>query len=111
LIKDGRIRRSYIGVGGQDTRLHRRLVRHFHLPVESGLLIVNLEPDSPAQFAGLREGDVIVEFDGQPVAGIDALHKLLTEAQIGRRSPLTIIRSTEKLLLEIVPEESRRRDD
>jgi len=111
LIKDGRIRRGYIGVGGQNTRIHRRIVRHYNLPAESGVLVAHLEPDSPAQFAGLREGDLIVAFDGHPVAGIDDLHKLLTEAQISKRSSLTVIRQTEKLLLEIVPEESRTREE
>ncbi|HKS35567.1 MAG TPA: trypsin-like peptidase domain-containing protein [Verrucomicrobiae bacterium] len=111
LIKDGHIRRSYIGVGGQDTRLHRRLVRHYNLPVESGLLVVHIEPDSPAQFAGLREGDVVIGFNDQPITGIDDLHKHLTESQIGKRSSLTILRNTERLQLNIVPEESRRRDE
>jgi|SRR5438128_7745573 len=108
LIKEGRIRRSYIGVGGQNTRIHRRIVRHLHLPVETGLLVLYVESDSPAQSAGLREGDVVVEFDGHPVSGIDELHKLLTESQIGRRSSLVVIRNTETLQLEIVPEESPR---
>src|SRR5436853_6397617 len=78
LIKEGKIRRSYIGLAGQDVKLHRRVVRHYNLPVESGVLALSIEPDSPAQFAGLREGDVVVEFSGHPVASIDALHKLLT---------------------------------
>ena len=63
-----------------------------------------------AQVAGLREGDILVEFDGRPISGIDDLHKLLTEAQIGKRSLMTILRNTEKLSLEIVPEESRVRE-
>ena len=107
LIKEGKIRRSYIGVGGQDVKLHRRVVRHYNLPVESGVLVLSIEPDSPAQFAGLRQGDVVVEFGGQPVASIDALHKLLTGAQVGVRSRLVVIRGSEKLGLDIVPEESR----
>jgi S1-C subfamily serine protease len=106
LIKDGKIRRSYIGVGGQNTKLHRRVVRFHGLAVESGMLVVSVEPGSPAEKTGLQEGDVIVEFAGQPVGGIDALHKLLTDTRIGVRSPLTIIRHTEKLVLEIVPAES-----
>jgi S1-C subfamily serine protease len=106
LIKDGVIRRSYIGVGGQTAKIHRRIVRHYHLPVETGMLVVGVEPDSPASRTGLREGDVIVEFAGQAIAGIDDLHKQLTGAQVGVRSPLTVIRHTEKLQLEIVPEES-----
>src|SRR3989454_1747112 len=107
LIKEGKIRRSYIGLAGQDVKLHRRVVRHYNLPVESGVLVLSIEPDSPAQFAGLREGDVVVEFSGHPVASIDALHKLLTGAQVGLRSRLVVIRRSEKIELDIVPEESR----
>jgi S1-C subfamily serine protease len=107
LVRDGRIRRSYIGVGGQNVKVHRRVVRHHHLPVESGLLVVHLEPAGPGELAGLREGDVIVEFGGRPVAGIDVLHKLLTEETIGKACPLVIVRQAEKLTLEIVPAESQ----
>lgn len=106
LIRDGRVRRSYIGVGGQDVKLHRRVVRFYNLPVETGLLVVSVEPRSPAEKAGLQVGDVIIAFAGQPATGIDSLHKLLTESRIGTRTPLTAIRHTEKLELEIVPEES-----
>src|ERR1051326_2144315 len=109
LIKDGRIERSYIGVAGQDVKLHRRLVRFHSLPVESGLLVVSVEPDSPAHFAGLREGDIVVEFNGRPIANVDDLHRLLTEQTIGVRAALTILRHTEKLDLGIMPEESRPR--
>jgi S1-C subfamily serine protease len=103
------VRRSYIGVGGQDVPLPRRLTRFYHLPVESGILVVSIEPGSPAQRAGLLEGDVIVAYDGRPITGIDDLHKLLTEAQMGVRSTLTVIRRTEILFLDIVPEESTHR--
>src|SRR5439155_9453706 len=109
LIKDGKIRRSYIGVGGQDVKLHRRLVRYHHLPVESGLLVLSVEPGSPAHTAGLREGDIVVEFNGRPIASVDDLHKQLTEQAIGAKSALMILRHTEKLQLSIVPEESRPR--
>ena len=108
-IKDGKITRSYIGVGGQNVPLHRRIVRYYNLPVESGVLVVSVENDSPAQKAGLREGDVIVGYGGHPIAGIDDLHKLLTEKQVEVRSTLTIIRRSEKLDLDIVPEESKSR--
>src|SRR6202161_441872 len=60
LIKDGKIRRSYIGVGGQNVKLHRRVIRFHNLPVETGLLVVSLEPGSPAEHAGLQVGDVSV---------------------------------------------------
>jgi S1-C subfamily serine protease len=107
LIKEGKVRRSYIGVGGQNVVLHRRLIRFYRLPVESGILVVSIEDNSPAKRAGLVEGDVIVGFDGQPTAGIDDLHKVLTEEKVGVRTALTIIRRSEKLVLDIVPEESR----
>ena len=105
LIKDGKIRRGFIGVGGQNVPLPRRLVRFHDLPTESGILVASVEPDSPAQRAGLLEGDVIVGFAGQPVAGIDDLHRLLAEEKVGVSAPLTIIRRVDKMMLEIVPEE------
>jgi S1-C subfamily serine protease len=107
LMQHGRVRRSVIGVGGQDTPLRRQLVRYHNLTVESGILVVSIEPQSPAQRAGLIEGDVIVGFGDQAVGGIDALHRLLTHEQVGQRSPLTIIRRNEKLTLNVVPEETK----
>jgi len=106
LIKDGKVRRSYIGVGGQNVPLHRRMVRFHNLPVESGVLVVSIEAGSPATASGLADGDVIVGFHGQPVAGIDDLHKLLTDSHVGVKSPLTIIRQMEKKELEIIPAEA-----
>jgi S1-C subfamily serine protease len=107
LIKEGKIRRSYLGVGGQTVPLLRRLVRLHQVPVESGILVASVEQDSPAHRADLQEGDVIVAYDGQPVAGIDDLHRLLTETRVGLQSVLTIIRRTEKLFIEVIPEESK----
>lgn len=111
LIKDGKVRRGYIGLAGQDVLLPRRLVRFYGLTVESGILVAAIEPSSPAQRAGLREGDIIIAYDDRPIAGIDDLHRLLTDAQVGVRSTVTIIRRTETLRLDIVPEESRRVGD
>jgi S1-C subfamily serine protease len=107
LIKQGRVRRSYIGVAGQDVPLLRRVVRFHNLPVESGILVVAVESGSPAQRAGVLEGDVIVSYGSQPIAGIDELHRVLTENQVGVRSSLAVIRKGEKRVLAIVPEESR----
>ena len=73
----------------------------------SGILVVSYDADSPAKKAGVLEGDIIVAFEDQPIAGIDDLHKLLTETLIGRKSSLVVIRRTEKLKLEVIPEESQ----
>jgi S1-C subfamily serine protease len=106
LIRDGKVRRSYIGVAGQDVPLPRRLARFHHLPVESGILVASIEPGSPAQRAGVAEGDIIIGYNDAAVGGIDDLHRQLTETQVGTQSRLTIIRGTEKQVLNIVPAES-----
>jgi S1-C subfamily serine protease len=110
LIRDGKIRRSYIGVAGQNVPIHRRVVRFYNLPLETGVLVVSIEKNSPATKTGLRQGDVIVAFNGEPIGSIHELHRRLMAEQIDVESRITIIRHTEKLELPIVPTESRRRD-
>lgn len=107
LLRDGRIRRSYIGVSAQTVPIHRRVVRFYGLARDTGVVVVGTEDKSPARSAGLREGDVIVALDDKPVAGVDDLHRLLTDAQVGARCVLTLIRHTDKLTVAIVPEEAR----
>jgi S1-C subfamily serine protease len=107
LLRDGRIRRSYIGVSAQTTTVHRRLVRFYDLPKETGVVVLGVEENSPAKRAGLREGDVIVALEGQPVAGVDDLHRVLTDVRLGVSCALTVLRWTEKLELRVVPEETR----
>jgi S1-C subfamily serine protease len=105
LIKEGRIRRSWIGVAGQTVPIHRRVVRFHRLATDQGVLVAGIEPGSPAGRAGLREGDVIVAFEGEPVSGIDELHRHLVAKLIGIQSSITVIRQTEKLDLIITPKE------
>ncbi len=105
LIKDGHIRRSWIGVIGQNAPIHRRVVRFHRLPADYGVLVAGIEPGSPASRAGLREGDVIVAFADEPVSGIDELHRHLVAGAIGVPSQITVVRHTEKLDLVITPEE------
>jgi S1-C subfamily serine protease len=105
LIRDGRIRRSYVGVAGQDVPLHRRVVRYYRLAEESGVMVVGIEPASPAASAGLLEGDVIVEADGVPVRHIDDLHRLMTEDRVGVPVRFTVIRRTDKLDVVVTPAE------
>jgi S1-C subfamily serine protease len=111
LIKEGRVRRSYIGVAGQAVQLHRRLVRYHNLAVETGILVVSTEPGGPSSKAGVQEGDVIVGYDDLPIASIDDLHRLLTDQKVGVKSNLTVIRRNEKLTLSITPEDLRMRDE
>src|SRR2546422_667196 len=106
LIKDGKIRRGFIGVSGQNVPLPRRLVLAHNLPVEGGIQVVAIERNSPAERAGLREGDVIVGYGESATAGIDDLHRVLVEERVGVKSTVTLIRHGEKRVLEIVPEES-----
>ena len=108
LIRDGRIRRSYVGVGGQNAPIARQFVRFYTLPNATGILVASIEPDSPASKSGLQEGDVIIGCAGQSVSGIDQLHRLLGEERIGIPTPLTVIRRTEKLDLSVTPAESPR---
>jgi len=106
LIKDGKIRRSYIGVAGQNVPVHRRIVRFYGLPLETGVLVVSVEKSSPAERAGVREGDLIVAFSDHPIGSVHHLHKILVGEQIGVNASLTIVRHTEKLELPILPAES-----
>ena len=101
LIRDGKVRRSYLGIAGQTVPIHRRVVRFYHLPVESAVLVVGLEPDSPAAKAGLIEGDLIFEFNGRPVGNLDELHRLLLGEMIGQKVVLQVVRRSEKLTLTV----------
>jgi S1-C subfamily serine protease len=107
LLRDGRIRRSYIGVSAQTVPVHRRVVRFYDLPKETGVVVLSVESGSPARRAGLREGDVIVALEGHPIAGVDDLHRVLTDVRVGVSCSLTVLRHTDKLELRVVPEEAK----
>ena len=107
LLRDGRIRRSYVGISGQTVPVHRRVVRFYDLAKETGALVQHVEDNSPARRGGLREGDVIIGLEGQVVAGVDDVHRLLTEVRVGVSCSMTVLRWTEKLELKVVPEEAK----
>jgi S1-C subfamily serine protease len=107
LIQSGRVKRSYIGLGGQDVPLPRRVVRYHGLAGDGGVMAVQVDPNGPAARAGVLDGDIIVELDGSRVQRIDDLHRLLTEERVGKSCPVVLLRSVEKLTVKIVPREVR----
>jgi S1-C subfamily serine protease len=105
LIRDGRIRRGYLGVSGQRVALPSRLLKEHGLTKDTGMMVMGVEAGSPAREAGLRERDVVVAFNGQPVAGVDDLHRVLGTHGVGAKASMTVLRGGKKLELEIVPAE------
>ncbi len=105
LVKEGRVRRSYVGIAGQTTPIHARVRRHYRLNQDRGVLIVGVEPGSPARLAGLREGDIIIAFKGEPISGSDDLLRKLVAAEIGVVTQFTVLRQTEKFEVYVTPQE------
>src|SRR5262245_5048334 len=106
LIKQGRIRRAYLGVGGQTVEIPRAIVRAQQLQNQTGVLVISIEQNSPAERAGLLEGDVIVALDENPVRSVDDLHRLLTDARIGSRCVITLLRRSQSINVSVVAQEA-----
>jgi S1-C subfamily serine protease len=106
LIKHGRIRRAYLGVGGQTVDIPRAIMRAQRLVDPSGVLVISVEPNSGAESADLREGDVIVALDGAAIRSVDDLHKALTEARIAASCELTVLRRSQKLNIRVIAREA-----
>jgi S1-C subfamily serine protease len=104
LIRHGVVRRSYIGVQAQTAPLNRTIARHYELQTATGALVLAAEPGSPAEHAGLQEGDVIVGLEGEPVEGVDVLHRLLDESRIGMATQVTALRGSRRLEFKVIPE-------
>lgn len=107
LLREGRVRRGYLGVAGQDVPLLRRVSRFYRLAQASGVLVISVEPDTPAHSAGLRDGDIIVSLDTHAVTSLDDLHRLLTEDRIGAGAILGILRGAERLDISVVVADRR----
>jgi S1-C subfamily serine protease len=105
LIRDGRIRRAFLGVAGQNVPIPRAIARANHLAVSSGIFVVSVEPNSPAAAAGLRDGDVLFACGETAVTGIDDLHRLLTEARIGVETTVSILRNGARRDVVVRPSE------
>ena len=107
LIREGRVRRSAIGIAGHSVPIARKVTRFHRLAVESGVRVEAVEPGSPADRAGIRYGDVIVAFGEAAIRGIDDLQARLTDREVGVRSSVTVLRGVDRLDLEVVPRESK----
>jgi S1-C subfamily serine protease len=105
LLKDGKVRRSYLGVAGQDIAIPRRLVREHALPRERGMSVTAVTAKSPADEAGLKAGDLLIDFGGHPIGGVDDLVRLLTDAAIGVETPVRVLRHGAPRRLMVVPRE------
>jgi S1-C subfamily serine protease len=109
LLREGRVRRSFIGISGQDVPLPRRLVRHHSLAIQQAVGVVEVATGSPASRAGVLAHDLIVEFAGQAVSGIDDLSRILTDAVIGQPLALVVVRGADRRTLRVIPEEAQPR--
>jgi len=105
LLRDGRVRRGYLGIAGQSVPLLRRVTRFHRLTQAGGVLVTSLEAGSPAATAGIREGDLIVGFDAAAVESLDDLHRLLTETRIGTTVGLTILRAAVRVTVDVAIQE------
>ena len=109
LLRDGRVRRGYLGIAGATVLLARRIARHFELTNVHTVRVESVESAGPAARAGLQPGDLIVSFDEHPVNGIDDLHRMLTAERIGATSRVTVVRGRQKLELSVNADENRSR--
>jgi S1-C subfamily serine protease len=105
LIRDGRVRRCYIGISGQNVPLPRRVVRFHDLARESGVRVQATAADGAARAAGILSGDIIVAVDGRPVGDVDDMHRLMTEERVGANVPVTFLRGAQKREMTVVPRE------
>ena len=101
LLRDGRVRRGYLGVAGQDVPLLRRVTRFHRLSQATGVLVISLEQDGPARVAGVREGDIIVSFDAAPISSLDDLHRTLSEDRIGTFVTMGLLRDLQRIDVSI----------
>jgi S1-C subfamily serine protease len=106
LMRDGRVRRSRLGLSGQTVPIDTRVRRFHHLVQTSGVLVLEALEGGPAAAAGVQSGDVVVSLDGAPIVGVDDLHRALTAERAGEALDLTVLRRAEKLTLRVTPQES-----
>ena len=105
LISDGRVRRSYIGISGHNISIPVGVVQDLSLRVDTGIMVESVESRGAAARAGIRRGDVIIDFSGQPIAAIDQLGRLLDHRAVDQSTQVIVLHRNRKLRLEIIPDE------
>jgi len=103
----GRVRRAWLGIGGEEVLVPAAVAQKEGLPSPRGVLVRSVEPDSPAARAGLRPGDVLVSLGGKPIASVADLHRALSSEAIGTKAPVAVLRAGSRTLLEVRPNEAR----
>jgi S1-C subfamily serine protease len=106
LIRDGRIRRAYIGIAGQNVDVPRALARANQLAISSAVRVASIEESSPAARAGLEKGDIVYAMSGAAVAGIDDMHRVLNEERINLPVEVSLIRKGERRTISLTPVEA-----
>jgi S1-C subfamily serine protease len=104
LMREGRVRRSRLRLAAQTVTLERRVLRELERTIASAVMVLDTDAEGPAARAGLCKGDVILEFGGEPVSGVDDLHRLLIGDRAGRAVSTHILRAGRPLDLSVTPE-------
>jgi S1-C subfamily serine protease len=105
IMTKGKVRRAFLGLGGQVRPISRRVQRYFELPHNTVVEVLSVEPKGPSARGGLRTGDYIIALNGQPVANVDDIHRLLTREHAGARLKLSVIRERSRLELLVIAAE------
>jgi S1-C subfamily serine protease len=105
LIMHGKVKRAFLGIGGQLVNLTGRMIAANKLETKTGVYVFEVQADAPVINNEIRNGDIIVEFNNKAVSSVDDLHKLLNEDVIGKRMQLGVLRNGRKQLIEVIPGE------
>jgi S1-C subfamily serine protease len=106
LLTHGRVRRAHLGIAGRVRPLDRRLVRYLELAVDRAVEVISLEAEAPAAKAGLRVGDLVIGMHDSDIASVDDVHRFLSHWPVGEALRVTVLRRTERVAIEVVPDEN-----
>lgn len=102
---EGRIRRAFLGIAGQNMPLPLRVIHYNKLDTASGIRVEHLEQSQQFDNHSIKKGDIVIHFNGEPVTGIDSLQKQLDEQTIGKKLEMGILRKGKKQIIKVIPGE------